>query len=105
MINVDVFLSFRNDLRNGMTLENALLKYGLSLQEAVQYGHRTDLDNKYRYIHLVHNSFHIRRTIDGRYEYYYSCKELDDAVQVRDKLIEYDWDKSKIPEIKMELGL
>ena len=105
MINVDVFLSFRNDLRDGMTLENALRKYDFNLREVFDFCHRRNLDSQYRFIYLLNGSFVIRRVVDGKQMYYFRCRELDDAVRIRDKLIECDWDKSKIPEIKMELGL
>ena len=105
MINFDVFMSFRNDLKGGMTLENALRKYGLSLREAFQYCHRKNLDNPYRFIYLCNGSFQVRRVVDGRNEYYYCCKELDEAVLVRDKLMEHDWDRAKMPEILRELDL
>ena len=105
MINVDVFLSFRNDLKGGMTLENALMKHQLSLREAFQYCHRKNLENECRFIYLTNGSFQVRRVVDGRNEYYYCCKELDEAVMVRDKLMEHDWDKAKMPEILKELNL
>ena len=105
MINVDVFLSFRNDLRNGMTLENALMKYGWSLREVFQYCHRKNVDNQYRFICLCNGYFNIRKYVNGEQIYYGYFKELDDAVKVRDKLMECDWDKSQLPRIMEELGL
>ena len=104
MINFDVFMSFRNDLKNGMTLENALRKYGWSLREGFNYCHRRNFDNQYRFIYLTTNGyFNVRRMEGGRNIYYYCSKELDDAVKVRDKLMECDWDKSQLPRIMEEL--
>ena len=37
--------------------------------------------------------------------YYARCRELDDAVRLRDRLMECNWDKSQVPMIKEELGL
>ena len=105
MISIDVFMSFREDLRNGMTLEKALLKYGLSLREVFQYCHRRNLESKYCFIYIHQGGFNIMRWQGSERVYYARCRELDDAVRLRDRLMECNWDKSQVPRIMEELGL
>ena len=104
MITLDSFMNFRDDLRNGMTLENALMKHHFTLLEVFNYCHRRNLDSQYRFIYLGNGTFNIRRYVNGKQEYYACCKELGDAMLVRDKLMECDWDKSQVPRIMEELN-
>ena len=50
------------------------------------------------YIVCINNLYKVNKLIDGKQKYFGSFKEKSNAIQLRDLLIENDWDDSNIPE-------
>ena len=44
----------------------------------------------------IYGLYVVRKRIDGVFKYYGAYNTLDEAIKVRDKLIECKWDKSKV---------
>ena len=43
-----------------------------------------------------YGSFVVRKRVDGVFKFYGAFRKLDDAIEMRDKLIECDWDENMI---------
>ena len=50
------------------------------------------------YIVCINNLYKVNKIIDGKQKYFGSFKEKSNAIQLRDLLIENEWDDSNIPE-------
>lgn len=99
-------LHFQDDLRNGMTLEDALCKYHLTLKEAfesipgtIRKGPDNQSHSGEIYIIKRRNSFYIQKSMNGRHVHFGSYRYLQEAVKVRDYFMEHGWDKSKVDEV------
>lgn len=96
-------------------LEDTLLKYGCSLYELFNYClcneggvesecESEDLGMKYIYKHCD-GRYRIRKTVDGRLVSFGYYDELDDAVCVRDRLVELGWKKCLLDDVCREFGI
>ena len=85
---------FQTDLRNGMTLEDALIKYDMSFGEAVRKcrGNRVR-DGKYHNIYMLHGKFRVEKMINGEVIYTGVYEDLEEALRIRDLLEANDWNK------------
>lgn len=105
----------QNDLKN-YSLQEVLEKYDLSFEELFKYCLKKN--NKYnikikkveetfsrKYIQEYHNAFRIRKSIKGKLIYFGYYNTLDDAIRVRNRLIDYKWDKDILPKIYEELNI
>lgn len=107
----------RNDLKNGVTLNEVCKTYNLTFKELIKVfkqdfhsytkprcmeGRRTSATGE-RYIYQRHtgHTFWIQKG-NAYYGYY---KTLTDAVAVRNGLIINDWDKNKLDNICKKLGV
>lgn len=84
---------FQKDLQNGMTLEKALQKHGLTFKEACDRCKSPHSNGEYHNIYLKGRRFVVSRRIKNRDVLFGSFEELDDAVKCRDKLEDNNWDK------------
>ena len=100
--------AFQQDLRNGMTLEEALQKWGLTFHDAVLECHKQTSTRGVR----NGEYHHIYKHFDGRYKverqlrkkkYTLIVENLDDAVLIRDWLDTNGWNKSNVEKIKRKL--
>ena len=101
-----IMKAFQQDLKNGMTLEDALIKHNLSFKQAVEMSpvQRTNKKrqkdnvrkNMSRYIQLQGKSYHVRKTINGKTVSFGTFATLEDAIKVRDYLIEHGWNIVKM---------
>lgn len=105
---------FQKDLQNGMTLEAALQKYNLTFKEAVDFTHKPltrkpkrkkntyTKKNYYEhvedYISRRADSYHLRKTVNGKMVWGGSYSSLEDARQVRDFLEKEGWNIIKVNE-------
>ena len=102
--------NFQKDLCEGMTLQEALVKHGLTLREAFEkcnHGVAGVNKSKYYNIYLDRNtwSFRVERTVNKKCFRVGGFEELDDAVLVRDFLDEYGWTVENIERIKRKRGV
>ena len=104
---------FQQDLRDGMTLEDALQKHHLSLKEAIEYVHKPithppkkkkpySKRNFYKtvdkYVKQRGNAYHLRKSIDGKMTWGGSYNSLEEAILVRDFLEKNGWNIVKVRE-------
>ena len=109
---------FQHDLQNGMTLENALLKHGLTFKQAwelcpkpLSHSER-ELKNPKRFcrragLHIQqrNDKFYLRRTIKGKMSSFGVYTRLEDAIKVRDYMEKNGWSKSKMNEACKKYGI
>ena len=98
---------FRADLRK-MTLEDALIKHGLSFEEAVKNAGQPKVhvnSCKEKYISERNGKYLLRKQTSDGYWYVGSFYTLKDAVKVRDCFIENGWDKNELKNICEKLGV
>ena len=104
-------LEFQDDLRNGLTLDEALRKHGLTFKEAVDaiHGYTRSKTKSERtlpmYISKVGNCFQIKRKIKGYTIYYGAYASLEDAMKMKAHLQQNGWYKRKLPQYRKELGI
>lgn len=60
---------------------------------------------KYANYDKLWGRYAIRKTINGKRMTFGTYASMDEACRVIEKLIECDWDKSKLDEIKKELNI
>lgn len=106
---------FQQDLKNGMTIEDALNKHDLSFKEALSMCPKSNtskkrqkidaLKNRGRYIQQQRNWFRVRKNIGGKTVDFGGYKSLEDAIQIRDYLIENGWNVVKRNQACKELGI
>lgn len=104
---------FQVDLRNGMSIDDALKKHNLTLQEAVMsvpcnYGrkrnnHKWREDN--RNIHRRGRHFMIIKKKDGKTKTFGTYDNLRSARMVRDYLDSYGWEQLDVGLICALLGV
>ena len=96
--------AFQNDLKNGMSLQEALCKHNLTFKEAVIrcHHHSARTNSKYHNIYLNGKKFIVEKQVyDERVRF--SFEELTDAVKVRDYLDEHGWSKEAIMEVEAKI--
>lgn len=98
-------LTFQEELRDTtISLEELLKKHELSLKDAVNIKppitktRKKPRSSNMRYISLNHNLYYIIKRVKSKQHYYGSYTSLTDAIKVRDKLMEYNWDKTRLDE-------
>ena len=114
--------NFQKDLRNGMTLETALTKHGLTLLEVwdklntniagrptkkkKQYKNNSGLDQTTeKHIFRRNNRYTIRKYSRGKTRMYGVYHTLEDAVLVRDYCNEHGWVQRNIDRYCREVGV
>lgn len=101
-----VSVELTNDLKNGLSLEEALLKHNTSLREIfkdvnnypVKRENRTPRTSEWKYIQYTQS--HTYRIIKGKHRICYGTyKTFEDAKKVREELIKCNWDKKQLDNI------
>lgn len=125
-------LEFREDLKRGMSIEDALVKHGLSFQTAfnvLQYKQPdqpgTVIKPRFRkpknhpkkkhsqnyvksnemYIMQRNNTFCIRKQIKGTTRMFGTYNSLEDALKMREALEQDGWHQRHVDKICKELGI
>ena len=111
---------FQEDLRNGMGLEDALIKYNLTFKEAVEYCprpfcHRSRSQkprmkrNVYKqidkYISQRGEAFYVRKTSEGKNYWGGAYDTFEEAKLVRDFIEENGWNVVKVREACKKYGI
>ena len=99
------YLQFQNDIRNGMSINDALTKQGLTLTKTFNTlhgqprGRPTKAKRKLptmgtgeKYIQWNNGKYLLRKTN----EYYGRYATLEEAVFIRDYLVEHGWSKRNL---------
>lgn len=101
------YIHFQNDIRNGMSINDALTKHGLTLTETFNELHgrpigrppkpspKRKLETRNtgeKYIQWNSGKYLLRKTN----EYYGRYSTLEEAVSVRDYLVEHGWSKRNL---------
>lgn len=107
---------FQQDLREGMTINDALIKHELTFKQACDtlHGYRIrrkkqpnnhcDSFTKEKYITYNRKKYLVRKNTNGKERYYGRYTTLEEAVIVRDYLEEHGWTKHNLKVIKERLG-
>ena len=99
-------LSFREELRDtSLSLDELLRKHQLDLESAFREHKPVGEGRKRRtsptpYLNIRREGevYIIRKRVKTKDVYYGRYNTLEDAVRVRDKLIEFNWDKNRLDE-------
>lgn len=105
---MNVYLKFRKDLQEGLSIEEALTKYNLELKQVFNYFTVPKKKKKKQKSYLIdRNIFKVKGYYHIRYKksFYGSYNSLEDAQKVRDKLIENKWNKLLLNKILTELSI
>lgn len=107
--------AFQRDLQNGMTLEAALTKHNLTFKEAFEMcpTERTKnarkkknvRKNVSKYIQLQGKTYYVKKNIRGKTIGFGAFETAEDAIQVRDYLVEHGWNKVKLNQACKVLGI
>lgn len=112
MVTHERLTAFQDSLQQGMSIEDALAKYGLTLKEAFtklqfQQSRKKNKQSQFspeRNIIRQNNTYRIRKTINHHTKYYGRYNTLEDARKVRNELISLNWN-ADIDEVCQKLGI
>lgn len=109
----------QDDIRNGMKLEDALIKHNLTLKDAFDMVHKPltvktrkkpyRRPNVYKHIEKSisrkGDAYHVRKHINGKTVWGGAYSSLEDARLVRDFLDEHGWNIVKVNEACKKYGI
>jgi glutathione peroxidase-family protein len=106
------YIHFQNDIRNGMSLTDALQKHGLTLTETFNIlhgqprGHSPKAKRKLethgtgeKYIQWNNGKYLLRKSN----KYFGRYSTLEEAVFIRDYLVEHGWSKRNLRIVRSRL--
>ena len=98
---------FQKDLKNGMGLEEALIEHGLTLKEIMKPSEAPKKFVKKSNIrkNILSGHYQIIKMINGKTLTFGTYATKEDAEKVKEKLIDVDWDKSKLKSILDDLNI
>lgn len=100
---------FQEDLKAGMGLEEALQKYGFSLEYAFTHMpkplHKKKKGVNPAFVSPLDDKYIIRKTVNGATTHFGTYKSQSDAVKVRDQCERYGWIKDNLDEYCREVGV
>lgn len=99
--------SITEDLRNGMGLEECLIKHETNLKTLFDKNRADTLkcDPKWQYIEKRGRNYYIKKKIINKTYYYGIYATLEDAQKVRDELIEIGWKQDQVHNICLKCGV
>lgn len=100
-------IEITEDLRNGMGLEECLIKHNTNLKTLLhkEYPNMVKSANERKYIEKRGQGYHIKKKIKYKTYYFGHYASFEDAMKVRDKLICIGWEQNKVNSICEELGV
>lgn len=120
MIKRKALLEFQEDLKKGMSIEQACETHDISFRDAVihmpppprpVYPKKRErkspktLGTVVKYVRLCSGKYYLSRNINKKYVAFGIYYSLEDAVKVRDYCEEKGWKQRKIDEYCKELGV
>lgn len=110
----DTLIDFRDSLRNGMGLWEALEEYNLTLKEAMDHidkpmtrskRKRRSYEGMGRFIYRMGNYYVIQKSIRNKTVNFGTYNRLSDAKKVRDYYLEHGWNRKTLNKVCEELGV
>jgi len=100
-------LEITEDLRNGMGLEECLIKHETNLKTLFQreYPEEIRCDPELKYLEKRGANYYIKKKRFRSTYYYGIYSTLEDAQLVRDELIRTGWKQNKVDSICKKLGV
>lgn len=107
----------REDMKSYMTIEEVLEKHGITFQEAIKLlskkqkrkpkrkSKRPYRKTGEKYISYYCNRYVIRKSVNGRLLGFGGYSTLEDAVKMRDYLMEHGWYQARVEAIRKRLGV
>lgn len=106
---VDV-LELKQDFKSHLTITEVCMKHKITLGEALcliqpKYARNQSSPNRTNehYIQELNGRFYIRKRRRNKIRSYGGYSTLEEAIKVRDKLMNCEWDRSKLEQIKKEV--
>ena len=104
---------FQQDLRDGMTISDALIKHQVTFKEAVDSMPRPVTNNKQRkpvthkqrYITGRSGHHYLRKQVRGKTRVFGTYKTIEDAVRMREHCEKHGWKERSIDKYCKELGI
>ena len=95
------------DLRNGMGLEECLIKHETNLKTLFNREYYDDnrFNPENKYIEKRGIGYHVKKKIKCKTYYFGKYSSLEDARKVRDKLIINEWKQNQVDNICKELNI
>lgn len=104
--------SITEDLRNGMGLEDCLIKHGTNLKDLFNRAYVKNSESncimidEWTWIRPTkYNTYRISKYLDGRKVEFGTYKSHNDALIVRNELIKCGWNKHMLPSILERAGV
>ena len=103
--------SFQTDLKNGMSIHDALIKHNLTFKQAVETiykphkPHKTSHPTNEKYILHRDGHYYLRKHTREKLRLFGTYHTLEDAMKVRDYCIKYGWKQHSIDKYCEELGV
>lgn len=96
-----------DDLKNGMGLEECLIKHNTNLKTLFKKEYRSNVNSnsETKYIEHKGSIFYIKKKKHRSTYYYGKYSSLEDAQLVRDELILRGWKQHQVNSICEELGV
>lgn len=100
-------IEITEDLRNGMGLEECLVKHGTNLSILFKHDcpETINRNTERKHIEEKPSGFYIKKKINWTTYYYGRYATLHDAQLVRDELIRTGWKQNKVDSICKKLGI
>ena len=118
MVSKSKLLEFQKDLQNGLSIDEACSKHDVSFGEAVlgfnhlqkrnkskKKGKKVKCSTPSKYIFQRDDRFTIRKTIKSKTMIFGTYNSLEDAIRVRDELINIGWKQRSVDSICEQLGI
>ena len=104
------------DMRSGRPIEEVLKEHNLDFKSAMALLRKANdprkklKKNRYKstgekYISKYGNVFMVRRTLNGKLQYFGSYETLEDAIKIRDYLEVHGWYKHRLDTAKRNCGI
>ena len=104
---------FQQDLRNGMTIKEALQKHKITLKQAMHKAEKTykrpkkpkKQKNIDRLITHRNNHYYLRKRVNGKQTVFGTYQTLEDAIRMREYCEKHGWEQKSISRYCQELGI
>ena len=112
MVNIS---ELRKDMKSHLTIEEVLIKHGITFKEAVTLLSKNQSRKKKqkrpyektdeKYISYYCKRYIIRKYVNGKMRSFGGYDTLEDAVKMRDYLMENGWYPNRVKAIRKRLGV
>lgn len=103
---------FQEDLRDGMSIDDALRKYEITLDYAFHTLHKPLLYTRnpkkkrtHKYIQERNGKYYVRKQINGKIRTFGTYDSYNNAKRLRDYCIKHGWKQRNVDKYCEELGI